>query len=68
MKFILWLIAARGGSAVAKYNIGYIYKTGETVKKDIDKAAYWYWKAHEAGFLKAKKRLDEIYDQAAEFK
>jgi len=45
MKFILWIIAAKLGSAVAKYNLGYIYKTGDTVKKDINKAAYWYYKA-----------------------
>lgn len=43
MKFVLWKIAAQSGSAVAKYNLGYIYKTGDTVEKDINKAAYWYW-------------------------
>ena len=38
------------------------------MEKDINKAAYWYWKALQDGYLRAKKRLDEIYDMALEFK
>ena len=53
---------------MAKYNLGYIYKTGDTVEKDINSAAYWYWKALQDGYLRAKKRLDEIYDMALDFK
>lgn len=38
------------------------------MEKDINKAAYWYWRALKDGYLRAKKRLDEIYDIAMDFK
>ena len=70
MKFILWMIAAKSGSAVAKYNIGYIYKTGynEPIRVDYDKAAQWYLEAYNANYLKARKKLDEIYEKTTQFK
>lgn len=43
--FLLFLKAAKLGEASAQHNVGLFYDIGEGVKKDKDKALYWYKKA-----------------------
>jgi len=41
--------AADMGCAYAQYNLGYCYKYGDGVPRDLDKSAEWYRKAAEQG-------------------
>ena len=41
--------AADMGFAPAQYNLGYCYKYGDGVPRDLDKSAEWYRKAAEQG-------------------
>lgn len=45
--FLLFLKAAKLGEASAQHNVGLFYDIGEGIKKDKDKALYWYKKAWE---------------------
>ena len=41
--------AADMGYAPAQYNLGYCYRYGDGVPRDLDKSAEWYRKAAEQG-------------------
>jgi TPR repeat protein len=45
----LFLKAAELGYAPAQYNLGYCYKYGDGVPRDLTKSAEWYRKAAEQG-------------------
>lgn len=52
---------AEQGSAVAQYNLGIMYITGEGVLKDYAKAFQWYQKAAEQGHVEAQFNLGNKY-------
>jgi TPR repeat protein len=47
--FALFLQAAELGDPGAQLNVGHFYETGESVRKDIAKALYWYKSAWRHG-------------------
>ncbi|GBC22494.2 kinase-like domain-containing protein [Rhizophagus irregularis DAOM 181602=DAOM 197198] len=51
-------IAANLGHDVAQYNLGNMYKNGDGIAKDIDKAIHWYKKAAEQGYQNAQNKLE----------
>src|SRR3546814_17185115 len=44
-------------------NIGHLYRWGQGVDRDIDKAIAWYQRAADAGFARAQANLAAIYLQ-----
>ena len=61
--FDAWLPLAEGGDLAAMRNIGHLYRWGQGVDRDIDKAIMWYHRAAEAGFARAQANLAAIYLQ-----
>lgn len=53
--------AARGGFAVAQFNLGNHYNTGKWVEEDPKLAAYWWRKAAAQGMLRAEHNLATLY-------
>lgn len=39
------IVNAKAGEAEAQYNLGTCYENGDGVKKDLNRAKYWYDKA-----------------------
>ncbi|WP_317319369.1 tetratricopeptide repeat protein, partial [Alistipes communis] len=52
--------AAEQGYAVAQFEMGWCYKHGYGVPKDLAEAKRWYRKAADAGNQDAKKHLAEL--------
>lgn len=49
----IWKPLAEKGDRDAQYHLGYMFQTGTGVKKDNEKAHYWYTKAAQNGHGKA---------------
>jgi len=49
----IWQPLAQEGNAEAQYHLGYMFQTGTGVKKDNQKALYWYNLAAKNGHGKA---------------
>ena len=56
-----WKPLAKAGDAEAQYNLGFMYRRGEGVKQDDEKAAYWYRRAADQGDAKAQTYLGLLY-------
>lgn len=59
--------AAEGGNADAQNNLGVMYFKGESVPKDLTKAAEWYRKAAEKNHIKAQYNLGILYQDKEDF-
>ncbi len=55
--FIGYTKSAEQGDAWAQYNLGLIYKNGEGVSQDYEKAIDWFTKSAEQGFAVAQYYL-----------
>ena len=60
--FELLLPLAKKGDADAQYKIGGQYHFGQGVKKDYEKALFWYSKAAEQGHARAQFSVGAAYD------
>jgi len=60
--------AAKKGLIKAMYDLGYMYYSGEGVKKSHKDAKYWLEKAAVNGFVKAQYKLGVLYEQSDEYK
>ena len=58
--------AAEQGFADAQYKFGLIHENGEGVNQNATKAAKWYKKAAEQGYLVAQKKLEELCGEIPE--
>ena len=52
---------AKAGIALAQYNLGLMYDTGNGVPKDAVQAVSWYRKAAEQGYASAQNNLGLMY-------
>ena len=52
----------RARFAWAQNNLGVIYKNGEGVPQDYEKAIEWYTKSAEQGYAEAQNNLGVMYD------
>lgn len=57
------LLPAQQGDAKAQVFVGYLYETGQGVKRDYAKAAKWYEKAARQGNVTAQTQLGDMYRQ-----
>jgi len=55
--YTLLIKLARQGHVDAQYQLAAMYRSGRGIKKNHDKAAYWYRKAAEQGHVKAQYNL-----------
>ncbi len=60
-----WLPAAEQGDANALFNLGQLYRLGQGVPKDIQKAEDYYRRAAEKGHIGAQGNLGTLYYFAA---
>ncbi len=58
--------SAESGNADAQYQMGTLYRKGQGVTKDNEKAAYWYGKAAKQGLTNAQDDLGNLYDESKE--
>ena len=60
--YLAVLSEAKAGDADAQYQLGLWYYEGgnEAVEQDYQKAAEWFTKAAEQGFVKAQKTLERV--------
>ena len=56
-----WETAARGGDLAAMRNLGHLYRQGMGTTKDLNKSAFWYKNAAEAGMARAQYNLGMLY-------
>ncbi|WP_181817734.1 tetratricopeptide repeat protein [Psychromonas sp. B3M02] len=59
----IWLPLAEKGDAPAQYTIGWMYESGQGVKKDLKKAVYWYKKSAEQEYEAAQYVLGTLYEK-----
>ena len=59
--FVYDLSLATQGISVSQYNTGVNYSIGRGISKDLEKAVYWYQRAHEQGHSKAPFNIALIY-------
>ena len=59
--FVYDLSLATQGISVSQYNTGVIYSIGRGISKALEKAVYWYQRAHEQGHSKAPFNIAIIY-------
>jgi len=52
---------ANDGDAVAQFNLGLMYATGQGVQQDDAAAALWFRKAGEQGYAPAQSNLGTVY-------
>lgn len=52
---------AEQGDAIAQFNLGSLYYSGNSVEKSYEKAVFWFTKAAEQGNLTAQYNLGIIY-------
>ncbi len=52
--------AANEGDVEAQNCLGSIYRSGEGVEKDLEKALYWYEKAAKQGDIEAQEIITQI--------
>ena len=58
-----WRPLAEQGSALAQFNLGFMYDQGEGIPKDDKEAVKWYRLAAEQGNAAAQGNLGLMYDQ-----
>ena len=51
--------AAKSGTVDAEYDLGYVYRHGESVPQDLALARYWFRRAAERGHETAAEALAE---------
>ncbi len=61
--FKLYREAANKGLSDGKFQLAYCYENGIGVKKDISRAKYFYNEVAKAGYIDAKNRLTQIFNQ-----
>lgn len=61
----IWLPLAEQGDLAAQYTIGWMYESGQGVKKDFKKAVYWYLKSAQQGNSAAQYVLGTMYAKGA---
>ena len=54
---------ATQGSAVAQFEVGYLYEKGEGLARDYHQAAIWYRKAADQGYVRAFANLGQLYEK-----
>ncbi len=59
---------AKGGNAIAQYQLAVMYETGRGVAKDINKAREWYKKSAAGKYTPAKHRLVYLEVKTSGFK
>jgi tetratricopeptide (TPR) repeat protein len=59
--FQLFLAAAQDGDRASQLNVGYCFDCGVGVKKNRDKALFWYRRAHRRGDSSATNNIGTIY-------
>ena len=59
--FVYDLSLATQGISVSQFNTGVNYSLGRGIEKDLEKAVYWYQRAHEQGHSKAPFNIALIY-------
>ncbi len=64
----LWKKAAQQGYAPAQYYLGWCYREGTGVKKDLKLAVDWYLKAANQGNIDAQLFLGEMYELGYEIR
>ncbi|WP_299071456.1 tetratricopeptide repeat protein [uncultured Paraglaciecola sp.] len=52
--------AVQKGYADAQNNLGYMYQNGKGVAQDDKQAVFWYRKAVEQGYKRAKEKLKQF--------
>jgi len=57
----LWRPLAAQGNAFAQSNLGFMYDSGQGVKRDLSEAAKWYRLAAEQGNPRAQSNLGSMY-------
>jgi len=57
----LWRPLAAQGNAFAQSNLGFMYDSGQGVKRDLGEAAKWYRLAAEQGNPRAQSNLGSMY-------
>ena len=55
--------AADRGDAIAQYNMGHQYESGQGAGKNLTEAAKWYRKSAQQGYARAQYNLGFFYDQ-----
>ncbi|CAB1276849.1 tetratricopeptide repeat protein [Candidatus Nitrosacidococcus tergens] len=60
--FKLFKYLAEQGDASAQFNLGNMYRLGQSVAQDYQQAVYWYQKAAEQGLAEAQYNLGNMYD------
>ena len=60
-----WKPLAKAGDAEAQYNLGFMYRRGEGVKQDDEKAAYWYRRAADQGDAEGQYILGVMYEHGS---
>ena len=58
--------AAKGGNAVAQYQVGLCYYNGDGIAKDEANAAKWFLKSMKSGYLEARKMFYSFYSKELE--
>jgi TPR repeat protein len=56
-----WEPLAKKGDSAAQNNLGWMYKNGQGVKRDMAKAAAWYLKAAAQGNAHSQKNIGDMY-------
>ena len=59
--FVYDLSLATQGISVSQFNTGVNYSLGRGIEKNLEKAVYWYQRAHEQGHSKAPFNIALIY-------
>ena len=60
-KFVQTKKDAEAGNAEAQYNLGFMYRNGEGVPKDVAKAVEWFQKGAAQGYAEAQGGLGAAY-------
>ncbi len=63
LAYKIWLPLAEDGYADAQATIGWMYHTDKGVKKNLDRAYYWYQKAAKQGHLIAQNNIGVFHEQ-----
>jgi len=53
--------AAQQGDMLAQFNLGNLYYEGDGVKRDKEKAAYWFTKSAQQGHADAQYQIGWLY-------
>ena len=58
---IEWTKLAYGGQAIAQNNLGVVYSSGKKIKKDCNKAIFWFKKGVQQNYTESEYNLGEEY-------